>query len=163
MTTLEFGYVHITGTALTSIDLSKLKSTGEYLYFTTNNSLTQLDLSSLETASYVHFDSNSALKTLNLSSLTETFGRSGEGGLGGHVTITNNISIDSLNLSSLYMTGEHLSIENTKLTTIDLSSLRIVKGDLSIYNNTSLCEPTFDHPDNEFHGSFILSNNGTCP
>ena len=100
---MEFGYVYITNTALTSIDLSSLTTVPEYVYLTGNTSLTELKLTSLQNVGkYFYFTGNTALTQLGLTSALTSVGYNYSGSEG-YVYLTGNTSlcVPSLNWSSI--------------------------------------------------------------
>jgi len=104
LTTLEFGFVYITSTALTSIDLSSLTTVPEYVYLTGNTSLTELKLTSLQNVGkYFYFTGNTALTQLGLTSALTSVGYNVDSGSEGYVYLTGNTSlcVPSLNWSSI--------------------------------------------------------------
>ena len=105
MTTLEFGFVYITSTALTSIDLSSLTTVPEYVYLTGNTSLTELKLTSLQkVGKYFYFTGNTALTQLGLTSALTSVGYNAPEEMGpGYVLFSGNTSlcVPSLNWSSI--------------------------------------------------------------
>ena len=103
LTTFEFGFVYITSTALTSIDLSSLTTIPEYVYLTGNTSLTELKLTSLQkVGKYIYFTGNTALTQLGLTSALTSVGYNYSGSEG-YVYLTGNTSlcVPSLNWSSI--------------------------------------------------------------
>jgi hypothetical protein len=105
LTTLEFGFVYITSTALTSIDLSSLTTVPEYVYLTGNTSLTELKLTSLQkVGKYIYFTGNTALTQLGLTSALTSVGYNAPEEMGpGYVLFSGNTSlcVPSLNWSSI--------------------------------------------------------------
>jgi len=112
LTTLEFGFVYITSTALTSIDLSSLTTVPEYVYLTGNTSLTELKLTSLQNVGkYFYFTGNTDLTQLGLTSALTSVGYNYSGS-NGYVYLTGNTSlcVPSLNWSSITVpTGDNIT------------------------------------------------------
>jgi hypothetical protein len=117
-------YLNIEGnTALTDFSANSLNTTQSISIL--NNGLISLSLPALTTSVYLNIEGNTALTSLSLPTLTT---------LSGDFTVTNNTSLNTLNISSLSKITK-LNLWSNKLNNIIWSPLINSLGGIEVYGN----------------------------